>query len=353
MTGAPIKVLIVEDSLTVQLLLAEAIEADGRLQVTGRVATGEQALEFVKDGKPDVVLMDVHLPGMNGFEATRRIMATTPLPIVICSAVTDPNDVATTFQAMEAGAVAVVAKPGGLRSANHAELKRHLVETLRVMAEVKVVRRWARAGARPAVQAAPRGVDEIARPKSVKRLVAIGTSTGGPPVLRTILSELPASFPLPILVVQHISPGFLPGLVEWLRSSCAMPLEIAAQGALLAGGHVYFAPDGFHLGINAKGQIALTKRAAGDQLCPSVSHLLRSVTDAYGAGVIGVLLTGMGSDGAAELAGLKQCGGTTIAQDKGSSVVHGMPGEAIRLGAATRVLPAGQIAAELLRLAFP
>ena len=353
MHAAPIKVLVVEDSLTVQLLLTEAIEADGRLQVVNRVATGEQALEFVKASRPDVVLMDVHLPGINGFEATRRIMATTPVPIVICSAVSDPDDVATTFEAMEAGAVAVVAKPGGLHSANQAEIKRHLVETLRLMAEVKVVRRWGRAATRRPVDSPQPAIAEAARHKTMKRVVAIGTSTGGPPVLRTILSELPASFPLPILVVQHISPGFLPGLVEWLGTSCALPLEIAAHGAPLLGGHVYFGPDGFHLGVNAKGHIALAKRAADDHLCPSVAHLLRSVTETYGAGGIGVLLTGMGSDGAAELAELRQRGGTTIAQDKNSSVVHGMPGEAIRLGAATHILPAGQIAGELVRLAFP
>lgn len=352
MSQLPASVLIVEDSRTVQLVLVNAIESDARLRVAGTVHTGEQAVAFLKTGRADVVLMDIHLPGMNGFETTRQIMATTPLPIVICSAVADAQDVATTFQAVEAGALAFVAKPRGPADAAHGAMTRQLLETLRLMAEIKVVRRWPRRDAGkpartgPAVAAAPRVSGHI-------KLVAIGTSTGGPPVLRAILSGLPANFPAPILIVQHIAPGFLPGLVEWLATTSALPVHVAEQGVLPLPGHVYFAPDGRHLGVNTQGLIALAKGAADQALCPSVGHLFRSVANVHGVNAIGVLLTGMGTDGAAELASLRHAGAITIAQDKASSVIHGMPGEAIRLNGATHILPADKIAPELARIVLP
>jgi two-component system chemotaxis response regulator CheB len=229
----------------------------------------------------------------------------------------------------------------------------HLVETVKLMSEVKVVHRWRRSKSEPPM-ASP-GVTAVAPPRrdGAARIVAIGTSTGGPPVLRTILGDLPADFPAPIVIVQHIAPGFLHGLVEWLAQSCDLPIHIALHGERPLAGHVYFAPDGFHLGVGAHGQLALSDRATDDMLCPSVSHLFESLLQTHGANVVAVLLTGMGKDGAWELARLKQCGALTIAQDKSTSVVHGMPGEAIRLDGATYVLPAHEVAAALKRILIP
>lgn len=348
MSGARIKVLIVEDSKTVQLALAAIIESEPRLALIGIVNSGEQALEFVNEHKPDVVLMDIHLPGMNGFETTRRIMSTKPVPIVICSAISNPDDVATTFHAIDAGALALIAKPAAPLHPNHDGMKQHLLETLRLMSEVKVIRRWSRpAAASGHAAAVPKGPH---RGPATGKVIALGASTGGPPVLRTIFSELPKDLSVPVLVVQHISPGFLAGLVEWLQQSCALPVHIATHGEQLAPGHVYFAPDGRQMGVDSLGRVALSPCGRGDSLCPSVGHLFHSVGEIYGAGAIGVLLTGMGRDGASELSILKQRGATTIAQDKATSVVHGMPGEAIRLGGATHVLPGDEIAGLLKRI---
>ena len=350
MSGAPIKVLIVEDLISVQLVLIDAIGSDPRLAVVGTVNSGERALEFLESGdKPDVILMDVHLPGMNGFETTHRIMSTKPVPIVICSATSDPTDVATTFRAMEAGAVAMIAKPGGPMHPLHGEMKQHLLEPLKLMSEVKVIRRWNRQSSTATPVVAPNR-DSIRRGKSTVKVVAIGTSTGGPPVLRSILGGLPKEFPVPILVVQHIAPGFLAGLVEWLQQSCLLKVRIAVQGDVPMPGHVYFAPDSRHMGVDSQGRIELANGTSAEVLCPSASHLFRSVAEIYGASAVGVLLTGMGKDGARELAMLKERGAATIAQDKATSVVHGMPGEAVRLGAAAHVLASHEIAVMLKRM---
>lgn len=348
----PIKVLMVEDSKSVQLALAAMIETDARLQLIGAVKSGEEALKFLEEQKPDVVLMDIHLPGMNGFEATRQIMSTKPLPIVICSATSDPDDVAATFQAIDAGALALIAKPAGPLHPNHEGMKQHLLDTLRLMSEVRVIRRWPRGG-RASARAASMPRNGAFRLPAPGRVVAIGASTGGPPVLRSILCELPQGLLAPVLVVQHIAPGFLGGLVEWLQQSCVLPLHVATHGEQLASGHVYFAPDGRNMGVDPQGRVALSPGVPGSPLCPSVAHLFHSVADIYGSGAIGVLLTGMGKDGAQELALLKGTGATTIAQDKATSVVHGMPGEAIRLGAATQVLPADEIGGVIKRLLLP
>jgi two-component system, chemotaxis family, protein-glutamate methylesterase/glutaminase len=351
-TEAPLNVLLVEDSVTVQVLLTDVINSDPRLRVVSVANSGEKALEFLAAHRPDVIVMDIHLPGIDGFETTRRIMAQWPVPIIICSAVEDPEDVATTFQAIDVGALAVLAKPAGAGDQHFSELTMNLVQTIKVMSEVKVVRRWHRP--RPAAVPALPPPREVAHRSAARvKVVAIGTSTGGPPILRMILADLPANFSVPILVVQHIAPGFLQGLVEWLSEHTPLPIHIGLHGERPLPGRVYFAPDGFHMGVGLHGKILLSPRDAGDPLCPSVSHLFHSMASVHGADCVAVLLTGMGRDGAAELAELKQRGATTIAQDRATSIVHGMPGEAIRLGGASYVLAAENIAPALRRLLAP
>jgi two-component system chemotaxis response regulator CheB len=247
---------------------------------------------------------------------------------------------------MEAGAVACVAKPVGL-GPDYQPLLQNLLQTVRLMSEVKVVRRWNRSRALPAVPH-PNGATNSPVAALNIRLIGIGASTGGPPVLQTILSGLPSDFPVPLLIVQHIAPGFLPGMVDWLSQTTGMRVHIAAHGATPLPGHAYVAPDDFHLAADGSGRMTLAREEPESALRPAVSYLFRSLAKTCGATAVGVLLTGMGKDGAAELKLMKEQGALTIAQDRDSSVVHGMPGEAIELGAATQVLPADKIAGALI-----
>jgi two-component system chemotaxis response regulator CheB len=346
-----IRVLVVEDSATARELLVNILSSDSAIEVVGTAQTGEEAVEAVQRIRPDIVTMDVHMPRMNGFDATRLIMETHPTPIVIVSAA-DDKDTTKAFQAIESGALAILQKPFGL---NHPEYERHaadLLRTVKMMSEVKVVRRWPRV--RPAATP-PVATDstklQFWPARTSMRLVAIGASTGGPPALQTILAGLPKDFPVPILIVQHIADGFTHYFVEWLTQSSKLPIHLPTHGQRILPGHVYVAPDRLHMAITADGRIQLVETEAENGLRPSVSYLFRSVSTAYGAGGVGVLLTGMGRDGAWELKSMKEEGAVTIAQDRDTSAVYGMPGEAVRLGGACYVLSPEKIHLLLAHLA--
>lgn len=344
----PIAVLVADDSPSMRLLLSHVLARDPRIKVIGTVNDGQEAIDYLQSGgeRPDVVLMDIHMPRLDGFEATRRIMETSPLPIVICTATADPKEMAVAFRSMEAGAVACVEKPLGRDHPQFAACVENLQQTIRLMSEIKVVRRWTRP--RSAGANAPTAVPSPGARPPLTRIVGIGASTGGPPVLQSILSALPRHLSAPILIVQHIARGFLPGMVEWLNQTTGQHVHIAAHGAVALPGHVYIAPDDFHLGVSSGGRLSLARDEPENGLRPSVSWLFRSMAENLGGVAIGVLLTGMGKDGAAELKQMRDRGSMTIAQDRETSVVHGMPGEAIALGAAVQVLPADRIAVALI-----
>lgn len=341
-----IRVLIVDDSATAAHLLSSLFESDPEFVVIGIAANGADAIQMTAKLKPDIISMDVAMPDMDGFEVTRQIMSTQPTPIVIVSAEHNPGQVSMSFRALEAGALATIAKPRLENQAALEHLRDELLFTFRAMAEIKLVRRTRHTAAihptadKPANRVMP----------SPARIVVIGASTGGPQALQQILKELPASFPLPIVIVQHISKGFTDGLARWLKHSCILPIQIATDHQPLCGGHVYIAPEEIHLEVSADKQLRLCTGDKEYGVCPSISHFFRSVTQTYHSSVIGILLSGMGRDGAAELKILRDLGAVTIAQDQESSVVHGMPGEAIRLGGASYILPPSDIAATLCRL---
>lgn len=345
-----IKVLIVEDSPTVRELLVHILSADPAVRVVGTANDGEEALKAVEMKKPDVVTMDIHMPGMDGFETTRRIMELAPVPIVVVSGSTDSKEVATLFKAIEAGALAMVPRPRGIGHPDHKATAAEMVKTVRLMSEVKVVRRWPQHRKRGPDSSAPFPAGpQLKKIPSEIQLVAIGASTGGPLAIQTILSALPTGFDAPVMVVQHMVADFIPGFVEWLSGTCPIPVHVASQGETLLPGHVYVAPGERQMKVGSHGKIALVEEEAENGHCPSVSYLFRSVTQVFGPRAVGILLTGMGKDGADALKLMKESGAVTIAQDKESSVVHGMPGEAIRLDAAKYVLPPGGIAAALTR----
>ncbi len=340
MTPAPkkIRVLVVEDSAVTREYLVYLLSQDPALDVVGTARDGLEGVEQAERLRPDVIVMDIHMPRLNGYEATRQVMERVPTPIVMVTASLNRDEVALTFEALRNGALTVVDKPGGPEHPDSAETSQRFVETVKLMAEVKVVRRWPRRE-RPVPAAPPRAVSA----RNI-RLIAVGASTGGPQAIAEILAGLPGDLGAPILVVQHIAPGFITGLAEWLRGQTPLTVQVAAPAESVWPRTVYLAPDGFHMGITGDGRIRLTKEPTSDGLCPSISYLFESAAEVYGPSAVGILLTGMGRDGATGLLKLREKGGITIAQDAESSVIFGMPAEAIRLGAAEWVLPPAGIA---------
>jgi two-component system chemotaxis response regulator CheB len=343
-----IKVLVVEDSPVARELLIHILNMDADIQVIGSAVNGREAVGFVTRHKPDLITMDIHMPLMDGYETTRTIMESNPVPIVMVTASANLRDLETSFHAIEAGALTVIQKPQGIGHPDHAKDARNLVTTVKLMAEIRVVRRWARI--RPAPSPGETVNNIAPQPGVVVNIVAVGASTGGPPVIARILAELPNGFQAPVVIVQHMAEGFIAGFAEWLGQTSSLPVQVAAQGVMIHPGHVYLAPDGVQLKMERGGRICCTGDGPENGLRPSVSYLFRSVAEVYGKNAIGVLLTGMGRDGAAELKLMQEKGAVTIAQNAESSAVNGMPGEAVRLGAARYVLPPSKIAAVLASL---
>jgi two-component system chemotaxis response regulator CheB len=341
--------LVADDSAAARILIRGILEADPGLEVVGQATDGSEAVALAHRLEPDVITMDVEMPGVNGLDATRQIMATVPRPIVLVSAVFPP-DLDNSFRALEAGAVTLLEKPSGPGTAIFARDAAELVATVKLMAGVKLVRRnAARSGDVPPAAKVPagRGADPL-------RLVAIAASTGGPPAVAQILRALPADWAIPVLVVQHIGSGFDVGLVRYLDESCPLPVALATSGRELRAGEVWVSPADHHLGVTADHRLTVTRGEAVDGYRPSANHLFRTVAAAFGSRAAGVVLTGMGRDGADGLLALRQAGGFTIAQDQATSTVYGMPRQALLRGAADQVLPIEDIARTLVaRAALP
>lgn len=331
--------VVIADDMQASLALLEAIfRSEPGFEVVGRARDGAQAAELTRSLRPDLVTMDIEMPVVNGFDATLRIMSECPTPIVIVSG-QDVNAVAFALSAMKAGALAVVAKPDAPGTADHDAQARHLVTIARAMAGVKLLPRVA-----PAHPAARRPAPQRTR----ARVVAIAASTGGPPALSRILSELPGDFRAPLLVVQHIAEGFAEGLATWLGASSRLRVKVGEDGEPLQPGTVYLAPDRRHLGVRGD-RVELSDAAPVEGFKPSGSYLFESVARAFGAAALGLILTGMGRDGVSGLAALHAAGGTVVAQDQDSSVIFGMNGEAVLAGLTDEVLPLDALAYLLMQ----
>jgi two-component system chemotaxis response regulator CheB len=339
-----IRVLVAEDSRAERALLVSILESDPAIRVVGEAADGAQAVEMTLRLRPDLVTMDVHMPRLDGLEATREIMVRAPTPIVVVSSSVRPDDIALSLRATGAGALAAVAKPEGPASPRFEEDRAQLVAMVRAMADVKVVRRWS---ARPGGGVPP---VPTPAPRAPVRLVAVAASTGGPVALQTLLSALPATFPVPVLVVQHMSRGFVEVLARWLGSATALRVKVAAAGERLVPGTVYLAPDDQHLGATPDGAVELSAAPPQEGFRPSASHLFRSAAAAYGESLLAVILTGMGSDGVRGLREARAAGALVLAQDEESSVIYGMPREAVQAGVVEAVLPLESIGPRLASL---
>lgn len=344
-----IRVVIVDDSSLVRDLLRAILEDEGGIEVVGEATNGRQAVDLVRELRPSLVTMDLEMPVMDGLEAIEAIMCTRAVPILVVSSVADAHRA---LDAVGRGALEVVAKPD-----TSPEAAAHLVSRVRLLAGVSVITRLrlrsaplAQPQPRPAAPPPMQPVPLVPVEGKVEfpHLFAMASSTGGPQALAEILPALPPDFPCPILVAQHISDGFAQGMADWLGSLCKLPVRLAQDGDALVGGVIYLSPSEQHLAVASPQRLALRERAAGDLYRPSCDVLLASVAGIFGSRATGMILTGMGHDGAAGLAAIRAAGGSTLAQDEASSVIFGMNRVAIERGAVQRVLPLSGMAAAML-----
>lgn len=352
-----IKVLVVDDSKISRDLLIHVIEMDPKFKVIGFATNGDEALEFLKHSSPDIITMDIVMPQMDGFEATRRILEKFSIPIVVVSGIYNAVDINNSFKALEAGALAILEKPRGISNARDSNLCSILIDTLKAMSEVKVVRRPFKTfdkeyeiKTKAVIDNYLKEIQAIEHQLPDISMIGIGTSLGGPQALHTILSSLPRTFPVPIVIVQHIAPGFVQGLAEWLNASSQLKVKIAEKDEEAVKGYVYLAPDKTHMEIGRGNRIRLVEAPPEEGHCPSVARLFRSMALSLGPYGVGILLTGMGRDGAEDLLSMKKMGAITIAQNKESCIMFGMPEEAIHIGAPRFVLPLHAIPGALIRL---
>ncbi len=350
--SGPIRVLVVEDSPTARDFLVALINRSSDLSVVGTASDGEEAVRRAARLRPDVIAMDIHMPRLDGLEATRRIMREAPTRIVLVTAGPARADTDLTFESLKAGALTVVHKPGAA-DPNGCE---QLLQTLRLMADVPVVTRWRTERTRARQPAAPAPaepcLDQSLAAKDCldRKIIGIAASTGGPSALVAVLKPLPARFPLPILVVQHITKGFGASLAEWLAHQVQIRVKTAVHQAALEPGVVWLAPDDYHLTVNNRGMMVLTQEEPYKGLRPSANFLFHSLAKQYGRQAVGIILTGMGDDGVEGLSNLHQSGGLILAQNEASCVVYGMPREAVMRNAVHYVFTPDQIASALLQL---
>lgn len=339
-----IRVLVVEDSLTTRRYLAEVLGSDPGLEVVGEAEDGRRAIELCENLRPDIITLDIIMPVMSGLAVTEYIMAYRPTPILVVSASTNRGELYKTYDALAAGAVDVLDKPNG--AGPDGAWERKLILAVKVVARVKVITHIrGRLGSLRQMPESP-AKSVSSNGLAGRRVIAIGGSTGGPAAIVKILSGLPPGFPVPILLVIHISDPFGVSFAEWLDAQTAIGVRCARDGEPLpARGEtgVIMAPPGFHL-IAQQGRLRVVSGPERNSCRPSVDVLFESLALEIGDGTTACLLTGMGRDGAAGLLALHRAGALTVAQDESSSVVFGMPKEAIRLGAAKRVLALDRIA---------
>lgn len=340
--SAAVRVMLVEDSPTVRTLLCHIIDRDPRLQLAAVCVSAEEALDSIAQVKPDVISMDIRLPGIDGLEATRRIMSTHPTPIVVIADSVHDVTLGIAMNALKAGALTVVEKPAGPGADAYEQIASTIATQLFIMSQVPVIRRRDTSVRKPLVRPA-----DGAAAESRANIVGIAASTGGPPALAAVLGGLRRDFPAPVLLVQHMGAPFMEGFASWLDGQTALRVKLAEDRETPRPGTIYVAPGDRHLELASGNFLRLTNEPPIASQRPAANVLFQSMARVAGPNAVGVLLTGMGEDGARGLVQMKDAGAFTIAEDETTCVVYGMPGAAVRMGGASISLPQDLIAARL------
>ncbi|NOY05063.1 MAG: chemotaxis-specific protein-glutamate methyltransferase CheB [Chlorobi bacterium] len=337
-----ITILVVDDSLFVREQVKAILSGEKDIVVVGEARNGREAVSLTRKLAPDVIIMDVDMDGMDGIEATRHIMEECPAPIVIHTSSTIARERNVPFEAMKMGALDLIRKPDIYPLTE--ELRKEFLNKIKIVAGIKVFRRRKRV--KPSFETPVPGIETRPLPK----ILAIAASTGGPKAIYDILSQLPSVVPFPILIVQHIGASFVEGFVEWLQTATSIQMRIARDGERLVPNACYLSPGTHHLSISKNETIVLRNGSPVNSCKPSADVLFESVAAAYGKYAVGLLLTGIGQDGAKGLKQIKLAGGMTLVQDESSSIVFGMPKAAIEKNAAVRICPLDRIPRELVEL---
>lgn len=349
-TRGKVGVLVVDDSPLCRQLIIDALTQDPEIEIIGTAANGQEAVAKARELKPAVITMDVDMPVLDGLSATEQIMGSSPIPILVLTA--DPRNQAPelTHRALAVGALALQVKPPLDATAEAWNLAREV----KLLSTVKVIRHL-RAGRKGATNLAP-AFSPLAEPMPTATagtlgIIGIGSSTGGPQVVHKLLSELPADFPVPVVIVQHINAAFSESLASWLGAASKLKVRVAREGDLLTPGTVLIAPAELHLVVAQRGKASLLAAPARDGHLPSATSLLESLARSYGRRALGALFTGMGSDGVDGLAAIRAAGGRCLVQSQESCVVFGMPGAAISRGVVDYVVHGDEMAQALVKLA--
>jgi len=345
-----VNVLVVDDSFFMRTLISDMLNSDSDIDVMGVARDGNDALEKLKSLRPDVITLDFLMPGLSGLTTLESIMNEYPTPVVMLSAYTEEG-ASTTLQCLDAGAVGFVLKPSGAVSVDIDKVKDKIVDEIKTASKVDVRKVGSILARKRVKQFLMPGVTEK------ERVIVIGSSTGGPTVLELVLSELPSNFPAAILIVQHMPAKFTKSLAELLDHMSEIVVKEAEEGDVIEPGKAYVAPGGFHVtvekravGGESRAVICLNKGPLVHGLRPSVDVTMRSIADVYGENAVGIILSGMGEDGAEGMRAIKRKKGKTIAQDEATSLIFGMPRRVIERGDADQVLPVFEISRAIIQL---
>jgi two-component system chemotaxis response regulator CheB len=336
-SGRRVRIVVADDSTTARRLLVSLCERDPGIEVVGEAANGAEAVRQTMRLSPDLVLMDVHMPVLDGLEATKQIMRDRPTPIIMVTAGTISSDVEAGLSAVRFGALTVVPKPVGPGVPGFESGAGRLTEMVKALSDVKVIRRGHRDSSGRLRPPATGG----------GRVIAVAASTGGPPAVCEFLQHLPVNLPVPVVLVQHIVEGFLPGFAAWLRNEVPFHVTPATHGQRLEAGTVYLAPDSRHLEVTKRFAARLTDAEPVSGFRPSATVLFTSLAQNLGSGVIAVVLTGMGQDGLEGARAIRAAGGRVLVQDEASCVVYGMPRVVAMAGLAHLEAPVAQLAVDV------